>query len=112
MNRAEKIYKDIITLPMAEREKLFSLIARKGFDKDYYAYDEVFDDIPTTFTIKETSEYLEVAEITIRRWVKEGKLPYDKVGKNYVFRIGDLRELKRNYLRTSISKSGKPQTAR
>jgi excisionase family DNA binding protein len=46
------------------------------------AYDEVFDDIPSTFTIKETSEYLEVAEITIRRWVKEGKLPYDKVGKN------------------------------
>ena len=33
MNTAEKIYKDIITLPMAERERLFSLIARKGFDK-------------------------------------------------------------------------------
>ncbi|MBU2252677.1 MAG: hypothetical protein KKI04_04415 [Proteobacteria bacterium] len=28
MNTAEKIYKDIITLPMAERERLFSLIAR------------------------------------------------------------------------------------
>lgn len=95
MNRAEKIYKDIITLPMAEREKLFSLIARKGFDKDYYAYDEVFDNIPATFTIKETSEYMELAEITIRRWAKEGKLPYDKVGKNYVFRVDDLREIKR-----------------
>jgi excisionase family DNA binding protein len=95
MNRAEKIYKDIVTLPMAEREKLFSLIARKGFDKDYYSYDEVFDDTPSTFTIKETSEYLEVAEITIRRWVKEGKLPYDRVGKNYVFSVDNLRELKR-----------------
>ncbi len=28
MNTAEKIYKDIITLPMAERERLFSLIDR------------------------------------------------------------------------------------
>lgn len=94
MNRAEKIYKDIIALPMAEREKLFTIIARKGFDKDYYAYDEVFDDIPTAFTIKEASAYLEVAEITIRRWAKEGKLPYHKVGKNYVFRVDDLRALK------------------
>jgi len=49
------IYKDIIALPMAEREKLFTIIARKGFDKDYYTYDEVFDDIPSVFTIKEAS---------------------------------------------------------
>ncbi|MCX5855014.1 MAG: helix-turn-helix domain-containing protein [Deltaproteobacteria bacterium] len=102
MNRAEKIYKDIITLPMAEREKLFSLIARRGFDKDYYAYEEVFDDIPSTFTIKETSEYMGVAEITIRRWAKEGKLPFQKVGKNYVFLVDDLRKLKQKMLRKSI----------
>ena len=102
MNRAEKIYKDIITLPMAEREKLFSLIARKGFDKDYYAYDEVFEDIPSTFTIKETSEYMDVAEITIRRWAKEGKLSFRKVGKNYVFLVDDLRKLKRKMPRKSI----------
>ncbi len=102
MNRAEKIYKDIIALPMAEREKLFSIIARKGFDKDYYAYDEVFDDIPSAFTIKEASAYLEVAEITVRRWVKEEKLPYHKVGKNYAFRTDDLRELKQKRSRKSI----------
>jgi excisionase family DNA binding protein len=103
MNKAEKIYKDIITLPMAEREKLFSLIARKGFDKDHYAYDEVFDDIPSTFTIKETSEYMDVAEITIRRWAKEGKLPFRKVGKNYVFLVDDLRKLKRKMPRKSTT---------
>ncbi|MBI4620343.1 MAG: helix-turn-helix domain-containing protein [Desulfobacterales bacterium] len=68
----------------------------------YCNYDEVFDDIPSTFTIKETSEYLEVAEITIRRWVKEGKLPYDRVGKNYVFHVGDLREIKRKISLKSI----------
>lgn len=102
MNRAEKIYKDIITLPMRDREKLFSIIARKGFDKDYYAYDEVFDDIPSTFTIKETAEYMDVAEITIRRWAKEGKLPFHKIGKNYVFLVDDLRKLKRKILRKTI----------
>ena len=60
----------------------------------YYDYDEDFDDIPSTFTIKETSEYLEVAEITIRRWAKEGKLSFHKISKNYVFLIDDLRKLK------------------
>jgi len=95
MNTAEKIYKDIITLPMAERERLFSLIARKGFDKDNYTYDEVFGDLPSTLTIKESSEYLEVAEVTVRRWAKEGKLPFRKVSKNYVFGVDDLRKLKR-----------------
>ena len=103
MNRAEKIYKDIIALPMAEREKLFTIIARKGFDKDYYAYDEVFDDIPSVFTIKEASAYLEVAEITIRRWAKGGKLPHHRVGKNYVFRVEDLRELKQKTPRKAIN---------
>ena len=87
---------------MAEREKLFTIIARKGFDKDYYAYDEVFDDIPSAFTIKEASAYLEVAEITTRRWAKEGKLPYHKIGKNYTFRVDDLRELKQKRSRKSI----------
>ena len=92
---AEQIYKEIILLPIAERERLFSLIARKGFDKDEYLYDEVFDDLPSTLTIKESSEYLEVAEITVRRWAKEGKLPFHKVGKNYVFGVDDLKKLKR-----------------
>lgn len=92
---AEQIYKDIVLLPVAERERLFSLIARKGFDKDDYTYGEVFGDIPSTLTIKESSEYLEVAEVTVRRWAKKGKLPFHKVGKNYAFRVDDLRKLKR-----------------
>jgi len=99
------ILTDIITLSIAEREKLFSLIARKGFDKDYYTYDEVFDDIPSTFTIKETSEYMDVAEITMRRWAKEGKLPFQKVGKNYVFLVDDLRKVKRKMLCKSTTQN-------
>lgn len=92
---AEQIYKDIVLLSVAERERLFSIIARKGFDKDEYTYDEVFGDLPSILTIKECSEYLDVAEVTVRRWAKEGKLPFHKVGKNYVFEVDDLRKWKR-----------------
>jgi excisionase family DNA binding protein len=92
---AEQIYQDIVLLPVAERERLFSIIARKGFDKDEYRYDEVFGDLPSSLTIKESSEYLGVAELTVRRWAKNGKLPFHKVGKNYVFGVDDLRKLKR-----------------
>jgi excisionase family DNA binding protein len=92
---AEQIYKDIILLPIAERERLFSLIARKGFDRDDYTYDEVFGALPSTLTIKESSEYLEVAAVTVRRWAKQGKLPFHKIGRNYVFGVNDLRKLKR-----------------
>lgn len=92
---AEQIYKDIVLLSVAERERLFSIIARKGFDKDEYTYDEVFGDLSSTLTIKESSEYLDVAEVTVRRWAKEGKLPFHKVGKNYVFAVDDLRKWKR-----------------
>ena len=94
LSETEKIYKDIVLLPVNEREKLFSLIARKGFDKDEYSYEEVFGDIPATFTIRESAEYLDVAEVTVRRWAKEGKLPFQKVGKNYVFTVDDLRKLR------------------
>ena len=62
---------------------------------NYYTYEEVFDDLPPAFTIKEASTYLDVAEITIRRWAKEGKLPFSKVGKNYVFQVDKLREAKK-----------------
>lgn len=77
-----------------ERARLFAIIARKGFEKDTYTYGEVFDDIPQTFTVREAAEYLEVAEITVRRWAKDGKLLFRKVGRNFVFKVGDLRKKK------------------
>jgi excisionase family DNA binding protein len=96
MITAEKIYKEILEMPVKEREKLFTVIAKRGFEKDLYIHDEVFDDIRLTpFTIKEASEYLEVAEITIRRWVKNGILKSKRIGKNIVFDADILKEFKR-----------------
>jgi len=96
MITAEKVYKDILEMPIQEREKLFATIARKGFEKDLYTHNEVFDDIrKSPFTLKEAADYLEVAEITVRRWIKSGKVDYRLIGKNYVFDPDELKALKK-----------------
>jgi len=97
MITAEKVYKDILDMPLKERERLFGVIARRGFEKDMYGHDEVFDDIrQSPFTVKEAAEYLEVAEITVRRWIKAGKIEYKRMGRNIVFDPDDLKAFKRN----------------
>ena len=96
MLTAEEVYRQILEMPINERERLFAVIARKGFEKDLYSHDEVFDEIwQSPFTIKEAAEYLEIAEITLRRWIKAGKVAYKKVGKNIVFDVGELKALKK-----------------
>ena len=96
MITAEKVYKDILDMPLKEREKLFGVIARRGFEKDMYGHDEVFDEIrQSPFTVKEAAEYLEVAEITVRRWIKAGKIEYKRMGRNIVFDPDELKAFKR-----------------
>jgi excisionase family DNA binding protein len=93
---AQNVYKEILDMSIEEREKLFAVIARRGFEKDYYKHDEVFDEIrQSPFTIKEASEYLEVAEITVRRWVKSKKIKARRVGRNIVFNVDDLKIFKK-----------------
>jgi len=60
-----------------------------------YTYDDVFSDLPETLSLKDAAQYLEVAEITIRRWIKDGKLSPSRIGKNYVFSVSDLRAFKK-----------------
>jgi excisionase family DNA binding protein len=97
MITAEKIYKDIVKMPVPEREKLFATIARIGFEKDLYIHDEVFDDIRRSpFSLKEAAEYLDVAEITIRRWIKADKLNYKQIGRNFVFDPDELKAIKKS----------------
>jgi excisionase family DNA binding protein len=96
MITAEKVYKEILEMPVKEREKLFVVIAKRGFEKYLYTHEEVFEDIrQAPFTIKEASEYLEVAEITVRRWVKDGILKFNRVGRNIVFDADVLKEFKK-----------------
>jgi excisionase family DNA binding protein len=96
MITAEKVYKEILEMPVRERERLFTVIARRGFEKDLFTHEEVFDAIrQAPFTIKEAAEYLEVAEITVRRWVKDGILKSKRIGKNLIFDADVLKEIKR-----------------
>lgn len=96
MITAEKVYKEILEMPIKEREKLFTVIARRGFEKELYTHAEVFDDIrQTPFTIREAAEYFDVAEITVRRWVKSGILKSKRLGKNIVFDVDVLKEFKK-----------------
>lgn len=94
MRTAQRVYEEILAMPLKEREKLFAVIARKGFEKDSYTHEEIFDDLKEPFTIKEAAEYLEVAEITVRRWVKAGTLKSRRIGRSIVFNPADLRACK------------------
>lgn len=96
MLTAKRVYREIVNMPVFERERLFSIIARYGFEQEHYTHDEVFDDIRRSpFTIKEAAEYLEVAEITVRRWANAGMLRHKRIGKNIVFEPDVLKEFKR-----------------
>ncbi|MBN2123007.1 MAG: helix-turn-helix domain-containing protein [Deltaproteobacteria bacterium] len=107
MITAEKVYKEILEMPLEEREKLFSVIARKGFEKDLYRHDEVFDQIrQSPFTLREAAEYLEIAEITLRRWARAGKVKYKVVGRSYVFDPGGLKDFKRGRIDLKRKREG------
>ena len=85
------------SLSLKEREKLFSVIARRGFEKDLYSHNEVFDEIrQSPFAVKEAAEYLEVAEINLRRWIKAGNIKHERVGINIVFDADELKAFKRD----------------
>jgi len=99
MITAEKVYREILEMPLKEREKLFSVIARRGFEKDSYSHNEVFDEIrQSPFTVKEAAEYLEVAEITLRRWIKAGNIKHERVGRNIVFDPDELKAFRKDKL--------------
>ena len=89
-----ELYEKVLALPSRIREEIFAVIARKDFEKDSYTHDEIFDDLKEPFAIKEAAEYLEVAEITVRRRVKEGKLKSLRIGRSIVFNPADLRAFK------------------
>jgi len=72
---------------------------KQGFGKDLCSHDEVFSDVrQAPFAITEAAEYLEVAVITVRRWVKDGSIKAERLGKNIVFDADDLKKFKRKKL--------------
>lgn len=50
------------------------------------------DDFKPWLDLGSAAEYLDKSPITIRRWVKENRIPYYKPGKEYLFLEEDLIE--------------------
>ena len=46
--------------------------------------------------LEDIAEYLSVSKDTIRMWMKEGKLPINRAGKRYKFKISEVDEWLRN----------------
>ena len=42
--------------------------------------------------LEDIAEYLSVSRDTVRTWMREGKLPVNKAGKRYKFKISEVDE--------------------
>ncbi len=105
MLTAEKVIKEIYQLPIEEREKIafhilkFGLITAGGDAPEILnleVWEKELADRP--FSLKEASEYLGVSTVTLRRWIKSGKLSSYKIGRAYSFDVLDLKKFKKNFV--------------
>lgn len=53
---------------------------------------QYMDDFKLWLDIGNAAEYLDKSAMTMRRWVREGRVPYYKPGKDYMFVKEDLDE--------------------
>ncbi len=107
MATAEKVIKEIYLLPMGEREKVARHIIEFGIKGRHPDVPEILDikgwqdDIARKpFNLKQAAEYLGVSPITLRRWVKAGRVSAHKIGRAYTFDVRGLKELKRSHVTT------------
>jgi len=105
MPTAEKVIKDIYLLPMEEREKVARHIIEFGIKSAHHDLPEILnikewqDEIASKpFNLKQASEYLGVSSVTLRRWIKTGRVPAYKIGRAYTFEVMDLKRFKKSYL--------------
>ena len=42
--------------------------------------------------IKYIAQYLDVKEVTVRKWINESKIPCKKIGKQWKFKISEIDE--------------------
>ena len=105
MLTAEKVIKEIYLLPLKERQKIARHIIEFGIKSPHPDAPEILDikawqdEIARKpFNLKEASEYLGVSSVTLRRWVKAGRVLASKIGRAYTFDVRDLKELKKTHL--------------
>jgi excisionase family DNA binding protein len=105
MLTAEKVIKEIYLLPITEREKLARYIIEFGIKGAHPEAPEILDikawqdEIARKpFNLKQAAEYLGVSSVTLRRWVKAGRVLAHKIGRAYTFDVRYLKELKETHV--------------
>jgi excisionase family DNA binding protein len=111
MQTAENVIDSIHQLPEKEKERLAVHILKHGIMGPHQDSPEVLDlkrwqaDIAVRpFNLKEASEYLGISQVTLRRWVKKGRLTACKAGRAYTFDVLDLKRFKKEHLISASSK--------
>ena len=105
MLTAEKVIKEIYHLPLKERKKIARHIIDFGIRGSYPDAPEILDvnewqdEIASKpFNLKQASEYLGISSVTLRRWIKTGRISAYKVGRAYTFEVMDLKRFKKDHL--------------
>ena len=104
MLTAEKVIEEIYHLPMEERQKVALHIMEYGIRGQRKDVPEVLDMkawqdeiAKKPFNLKEGAEYLGVSSVTLRRWVKAGRVSASKIGRAYTFEVRVLKKLKQTH---------------
>ena len=112
MLTAQRVIHEIYLLPKEEKEKLAHHITQYGIMGAHRDSPEILnlkqwqDDIARKpFNLKQASEYLGISAVTLRRWVKKGRLTACKAGRAYTFDVLDLKRFKKEHLTLKISES-------
>ena len=112
MLTAEKVIKEIYHLPLKERKKIARHIIEFGIRGPHPDATEILDIkawhdefASTPFNLILASEYLGVSSVTLRRWVKAGRVLASKIGRAYTFDVSDLKELKKAHITKISAKS-------
>ena len=105
MLTAEKVIEEIYLLPLEERQKIALHIMEFGIRGQNQEVPEILDMkawqdeiAKKPFTLKEAAEYLGVSSVTLRRWVKAGRVSASKIGRAYKFDVDVLKELKKVHI--------------
>lgn len=112
MLTARKVIEEIYLLPFKEREKVARHIIEFGIKGHHPDAPEILDMeawqdeiAQKPFNLKEASEYLGVSSVTLRRWVKAGRVSASKIGRAYTFDVRDLKQLKKSHLTEKSAES-------
>ena len=112
MLTAEKVMHEITLLPEAEKEKLAHHIIQYGLMGAHRDSPETLnlkewqnDIARKPFNLKQASEYLGVSTVTLRRWLKKGRLAAYKAGRAYTFDVLDLKRFKKEHATARLRES-------